>query len=230
MKLACVYAIAELAEAEQTEDIATAYEGQDLNFGPNFIIPKPFDPRLIIKLAPAVAQAAMDSGVARRPIEDMELYRQKLMSLVYRTGPLMRPLFMQARSALKRVVFADGEDQRVLRATQTIVDERLAFPVLIGRPAVIEMRLEKLGLRLILGQDFEIVNPESDDRFNETWQAYYRIQKRHGVTPEIAKAMIRKHNTPDRGNVAAARRCGRHDLRYIQQSTINCATSMKSLG
>ena len=195
MKLACVRAIAELAQAEQNEEVATAYEGQELNFGPEYIIPKPFDPRLIIKLAPAVAQAAMDSGVARRPIEDMEAYRARLMGLVYRTGQLMRPLFMQAKSELKRVVYSDGEDERVLRAVQTIVDERLAFPVLIGRPSVIEMRIERFGLRLTRDVDFEIVNPESDDRFNETWQGYYKLRAREGVTPDIAKAMIRKHNT-----------------------------------
>src|SRR5690606_37099634 len=161
----------------------------------DLIIPKPFDPRLIIKLAPAVAQAAMDSGVARRPIEDMEAYRARLMGLVYRTGQLMRPLFMQAKSGLKRVVYSDGEDERVLRAVQTIVDERLAFPVLIGRPSVIEMRIERFGLRLTRDVDFEIVNPESDDRFNETWQGYYKLRAREGVTPDTAKAMIRKHNT-----------------------------------
>src|SRR5690606_16041934 len=171
------------------------YADQDLSFGPDYIIPKPFDPRLIVKLAPAVAQAAMDSGVARRPIEDMEAYRQKLMGMVYRTGPLMRPLFMQAKASLKRVVYADGEDERVLRAAQTIIDERLAFPVLIGRPSVIEMRIQKFGLRIKPDVEFEIVNPESDDRFNDTWQAYYKLRGREGVTPDIAKAMIRKHNT-----------------------------------
>ncbi len=227
MKLACVRAIAELAQAEQNDEVATAYEGQELNFGPEYIIPKPFDPRLIIKVAPAVAQAAMDSGVARRPIEDMEAYRQKLMTLVYRTGQLMRPLFMQAKSAAKRVVFADGEDERVLRAVQTIIDERLAFPVLIGRPSVIEMRIRKFGLRIDIGTDMEIVNPESDDRFNETWQAYYKLRGREGVTPEIAKSMIRKHNSLigsmllQRGDVDAMI-CGisskfDNQLRYVQE-------------
>lgn len=227
MKLACVRAIAELAEAEPSDEVATAYAGQDLSFGPEYIIPKPFDPRLIVKLAPAVAQAAMDSGVARRPIEDMEAYRHKLMSMVYRTGPLMRPLFMQAKAALKRVVYADGEDERVLRAAQTIIDERLAFPVLVGRPAVIEMRIQKHALRIRPGQDFEIVNPESDDRFNETWQAYYKLRGRYGVTPEIAKAMVRKHNTLigvmllQRGD-ADAMICGvsskfDNQLRYVEE-------------
>ncbi len=195
MKLACVKAIAELAEAEQNDEVATAYAGQELAFGPDYIIPKPFDPRLIVKIAPAVAQAAMDSGVARRPIEDIEAYRQKLMSLVYHTGQLMRPLFMQAKSAPKRVIYADGEDERVLRAAQTVVDEKFAHPILVGRPAVIEMRIKKFGLRLAVGQDIAIVNPEDDERFNETWSAYYKLMGRDGVTPDIAKAMVRKHNS-----------------------------------
>lgn len=195
MKLACVKAIAELAEAEQNDEVALAYAGQELSFGPDYIIPKPFDPRLIIKIAPAVAQAAAESGVARRPITDMEAYIQKLSSLVYRTGQLMRPLVMQAKSAPKRVIYADGEDERVLRAAQTVIDERIAFPILIGRPAVIEMRLKKAGLRLQAGRDFEVVDPEDDARFSETWQAYYKLRGRDGVTPEIAKAMVRKHNS-----------------------------------
>ncbi|OWT56094.1 NADP-dependent malic enzyme [Candidimonas nitroreducens] len=195
MKLACVRAIAELAEAEQNDEVARAYAGQELSFGPDYIIPKPFDPRLIVKIAPAVAAAAAASGVASRPIEDLEAYRQKLMSLVYHTGQLMRPLFMQAKTAPKRVIYADGEDERVLRAAQTVVDENIAHPILIGRPAVIQMRIEKFGLRLNAGENIEIVNPEDDERFNETWTAYYKLMGREGVTPEIAKAMIRKHNS-----------------------------------
>ncbi|OXR49206.1 NADP-dependent malic enzyme [Pusillimonas sp. T2] len=195
MKLACVKAIAELAEAEQNDEVAMAYAGQDLSFGPDYIIPKPFDPRLIIKIAPAVAEAAVASGVATRPIEDIEAYRQRLMGLVYHTGQLMRPLFMQAKNTPMRVIYADGEDERVLRAVQTVVDENIAKPILIGRPAVIEMRVKKFGLRLIPGQNIELVNPEDDDRFNETWSGYYKLQGRNGVTPEIAKAMVRKHNT-----------------------------------
>lgn len=227
MKLACVKAIAELAEAEQNDEVATAYAGQELAFGPDYIIPKPFDSRLIVKIAPAVAEAAMASGVARRPIEDMEAYRQKLMSLVYHTGQLMRPLFMQAKSAPKRVIYADGEDERVLRAAQTVVDEKFAHPILVGRPAVIEMRIKKYGLRLTVGQDIEIVNPEDDERFNETWTAYYKLQGRNGVTPDIAKAMVRKHNSLiavmllQRGD-ADAMICGvasRFDnqLKYVQE-------------
>jgi len=195
MKLACVKAIAELAEAEQNDEVARAYPGQDLTFGPEYIIPKPFDPRLIVQIAPAVAQAAADSGVAARPIEDMEAYRQKLMGFVYHSGQLMRPLFQQAKKAPKRVIYADGEDERVLRAVQTVVDEKLAQPILIGRPAVIQMRIEKAGLRLTAGSDFQIVDPEDDERFNETWNAFYQLRARHGVTPTIAKAMVRKHNT-----------------------------------
>ncbi|HUH88356.1 MAG TPA: NADP-dependent malic enzyme [Pusillimonas sp.] len=195
MKLACVRAIAELAQAEQNDEVANAYAGQELSFGPDYIIPKPFDPRLIVKIAPAVAKAAMDSGVARRPLEDVEAYRQKLMSLVYHTGQLMRPLFMQAKNAPKRVIYADGEDERVLRAVQVVIDEQIAQPILVGRPSVIEMRVKKFGLRLIAGENIEIVNPEDDDRFNETWSGYYKIQGRNGVTPDIAKAMVRKHNS-----------------------------------
>jgi len=195
MKMACVKAIAELAEAEQNDEVALAYAGQELSFGPDYIIPKPFDPRLIVKIAPAIAQAAAESGVAQRPIEDMEAYRQKLMGFVYYSGQLMRPLFQQAKQAPKRVIYADGEDERVLRAVQTVVDERLAQPILVGRPSVIEMRIKKFGLRLVTGQDIEIVDPEDDKRFNETWNGYYQLRGREGVTPEIAKAMIRKHNT-----------------------------------
>jgi len=195
MKLACVKAIAELAEAEQNDEVARAYPGQDLTFGPEYIIPKPFDPRLIVQIAPAVAQAAADSGVAARPIQDIEAYRQKLMGFVYHSGQLMRPLFQQAKQAPKRVIYADGEDERVLRAVQTVVDEKLAQPILIGRPAVIQMRIEKFGLRLAAGTDFQIVDPEDDERFNETWNAFYQLRARHGVTPTIAKAMVRKHNT-----------------------------------
>lgn len=195
MKLACVKAIAELAQAEQSDEVAQAYQGQDLTFGPEYIIPKPFDPRLIVKIAPAVAQAAADSGVATRPIEDIEAYQQKLLSLVYHSGQLMRPVFQQARQDAKRVIYADGEDERVLRAAQSAVDEKIAVPILIGRPAVIGMRLQKMALRLKVGVDCTVVNPEDDERFNETWTQYYQLRARAGVTPTIAKAMVRKHNT-----------------------------------
>jgi malate dehydrogenase (oxaloacetate-decarboxylating)(NADP+) len=195
MKLACVKAIAELAEAEQNDEVALAYPGDELTFGPEYFIPKPFDPRLIVQIAPAVAQAAADSGVATRPIQDMEAYRHQLMGFVYHSGQLMRPLFLQAKKAPKRVIFTDGEDERVLRAVQTVVDEAIATPILIGRPAVIAMRAKKSGLRLQLGVNVEIVDPEDDARFTETWTEYYQLQGRHGVTPDIAKAAVRKQNT-----------------------------------
>ena len=195
MKLACVKAIAELARAEQTDEVAQAYQGQDLNFGPDYIIPKPFDPRLIVTIAPAVAQAAADSGVALRPIEDMDAYKQRLLAQVYHSGQIMRPVFHQAKQDPKRVLYADGEDERVLRAAQTAIDEKIACPILIGRPAVISMRLQKMGLRMRAGVDFEVVDPEDDQRYNEIWTAYYQLRARHGVTPTIAKAMVRKHNT-----------------------------------
>ena len=226
MKLACVKAIAELAQAEQSAEVAQAYAGQELSFGPEYIIPKPFDPRLMVMIAPAVAQAAADSGVARRPIKDMDAYRQKLVSMVYHSGELMSPLFSQAKLAPKRVVYADGEDERVLRAAQTVTDEKMAFPILVGRPAVIEMRIRKLGLRLKPGENIEIVNPEDDARFTESWTEYYKLKGREGVTPTIARGMVRKHNTligallVRRGD-ADAMLCGLtsrydHQLRYIE--------------
>ena len=227
MKLACVKAIAELAEAESSAEVATAYADQDLSFGPEYIIPKPFDPRLIAKIAPAVAEAAAASGVAARPIEDMDAYRQSLMSFVYHSGQLMRPLFRQAKASPKRVIYADGEDERVLQAAQTVLNEGIAQPILVGRPSVIQMRVQKFGLRLVPGQNVEIVDPEDDARFNETWSAYYKLRGREGVTPDIAKAMVRKHNSLigvmllQRGD-ADAMICGvasRFDnqLRYVQE-------------
>jgi len=195
MKLAAVKAIADLAKSEQSDEVAQAYQGEDLTFGPEYIIPKPFDPRLIVKIAPAVAQAAAESGVALRPISDMRAYEQKLFEHLYHSGQLMRPVFHQARQDPKRVVYADGEDERVLRAAQTVIDEGIAIPILIGRPAVIQMRIQKMGLRLEPGRNFTVIDPEDDDRFHEIWSAYYQIRARHGVTPSIAKAMIRKHNT-----------------------------------
>ena len=227
MKMACVKAIAALARAEQNDEVAMAYPGEALEFGPEYIIPKPFDPRLILQIAPAVAQAAADSGVATRPITDMAAYRQKLNSFVYHSGQLMGPLFDQAAQDPKRVIYADGEDERVLRAVQAVIDEGLAKPILIGRPSVIEMRVQKFGLRLKAGENIEIVNPESDSRFTETWTEYYKITGRDGVTPEVAKAMVRKHNTligallVRRGD-ADAMLCGvgsRYDnqLRYIDE-------------
>ena len=196
MKLACVRAIAELAEeTDQGDEVAKAYEGHTLEFGPDYLIPKPFDPRLIIKIAPAVAQAAMDSGVATRPIKDMDAYREELGTTVYRTGMVMRPVFAAAKSAPARIVFAEGEDERVLRAAQFVLLEKIARPVLVGRPAVIDMRLKKMGSKLKCGEDFEIVNPEDDPRYQKCWQEYHEIGAREGVTPEVAKAALRKFNT-----------------------------------
>ncbi|EJO0987418.1 NADP-dependent oxaloacetate-decarboxylating malate dehydrogenase [Salmonella enterica] len=194
MKLAAVRAIAELAHAEQSEVVASAHGDQDLSFGPEYIIPKPFDPRLIVKIAPAVAKAAMDSGVATRPIADFDAYIDKLTEFVYKTNLFMKPIFSQARKDPKRVVLPEGEEARVLHATQELITLGLAKPILIGRPSVIEMRIQKLGLQIKAGVDFEIVNNESDPRFKEYWSEYYQIMKRRGVTQEQAqRAMIGNH-------------------------------------
>jgi malate dehydrogenase (oxaloacetate-decarboxylating)(NADP+) len=196
MKLACVHAIAELARAEMSEDVAQAYHGQDLKFGPEYLIPKPFDSRLIMKIAPAVAKAAMDSGVATRPIADLDAYRDRLKEFVYHTGTGMRAIFACAKQVhIKRVIYAEGEDERVLRAAQVVAEEGLARPILIGRPPVVEMRLRKAGLHLRPGVDFELVNPESDERYRECWQAYHKLMVRRGVTPEAAKAAMRRDHT-----------------------------------
>jgi malate dehydrogenase (oxaloacetate-decarboxylating)(NADP+) len=194
MKLACVRAIAALAKMEAS-DLGTAYGGDTPSFGPQYLIPRPFDPRLFVHLSAAVAQAAMDSGVATRPIADMEAYREKLGQFVFRTGLMMKPVFEAARADRKRVVFAEGEEEIVLRAVQTIVDERLAYPILIGRPSVIEMRIERAGLRLKPGEHFELVNQDDDPRFNDYWQLYHSLMERRGVTPAAAKAIVRTRST-----------------------------------
>ncbi|MFS2204884.1 NADP-dependent malic enzyme [Variovorax sp. Varisp36] len=196
MKLACVREIAELTKADISEEVATAYAGQELAFGPDYIIPKPFDSRLILRIAPAVAKAAAASGVATRPIEDMDAYRQHLTRFVYQTGMFMRPVFSAAKIATaKRVAYAEGEDERVLRAAQWAVDEGVAKPILVGRPAVIEARIKKAGLHIRAGTDFEIVNPEDDPRFRTYWESFHKIMGRRGVTPEAAKTMVRRSNT-----------------------------------
>jgi malate dehydrogenase (oxaloacetate-decarboxylating)(NADP+) len=195
MKLACVQAIAELAHAEPSELVARAYGSAELAFGPEYIIPKPFDPRLILKVAPAVARAAMDSGVATRPIRDFDAYLRELTNFVYHSGTIMRPVFDAARGAGRRVVYAEGEDERVLRAVRVLLDERLAHPILVGRPSVIEMRIRKSGLDLQAGRDFEVVNPDSDPRYRDIWNEYYRIMSRKGVTPAIARAEMRRNTT-----------------------------------
>ncbi len=195
MKLACVKAIADLAEAELNDAVAAAYGGQELKFGPDYIIPTPFDQRLIEKIAPAVAKAAEESGVATRPIKDLEAYRQQLTQYVYHTGLIMKPVFTAAKAAPKRVVYAEGEEERVLRAVQTVVDEGLARPILIGRPHVIQMRIDKAGLRLKAGTDFELINPEDDPRYRAYHEAYHALRGRDGVTPDMAKVALRRSNT-----------------------------------
>ncbi|TDP72901.1 NADP-dependent malic enzyme [Roseateles toxinivorans] len=196
MEIAAVRAIAELAQAEQSEVVAAAYAGANLSFGPEYLIPKPFDPRLMMKIAPAVAQAAMDSGVAARPITDMEAYREKLQSFVYASGTTMKPIFTEAKRAKnKRVAYAEGEEERVLRAVQVVVDENLARPTLIGRPAVIAERCERFGLRLKQGQDYDVVNVEHDHRYRDFWQTYHRMTERKGVTIQVAKIEMRRRLT-----------------------------------
>ncbi|HEY4581627.1 MAG TPA: NADP-dependent malic enzyme [Lysobacter sp.] len=194
MKLACVRAIAQLARME-AGDLAAAYGGDVPRFGPDYLIPRPFDPRLLVMLAPAVARAAMDSGVATRPILDMRAYEEKLGSFIYRTGLIMKPVYDRARSDLKRVVYAEGEEETVLRAVQTVIDEQLARPILIGRPEVIANRIERLGLRMRAGVDFELTNINSDPRFDEYWQQYHALTARRGVTPAAAKNLLRSRPT-----------------------------------
>ena len=198
MKLACVRQIADLAKADISEEVAAAYSGKELVFGSEYLIPTPFDSRLILRIAPAVAKAAEESGVATRPIKDMEAYRQSLMRFVYQTGMFMRPVFSAAKAVpanAKRVAYAEGEDERVLRAAQLAVDENLAHPILIGRPAVIEARILKAGLRIRVGTDVEVVNPEDDARFRQYWETYHRLMGRRGVSQDVAKAAVRRSNT-----------------------------------
>ena len=193
MEIAAVHAIAELAQAEQSEVVAAAYAGQQLAFGPEYLIPKPFDPRLMMKIAPAVAKAAFDSGVALRPIKDMAAYIERLQSFVYASGTTMKPIFTAARKAVKkRVGYAEGEEERVLRAAQIVVDEMVARPTLIGRPLVIAERIEKFGLRLKEGLDYDVVNVEQDARYRDFWQTYHRMTERKGVTVQIAKQEMRR--------------------------------------
>ena len=198
MEIAAVNALAELARQEQSDIVATAYGIRDLSFGPEYLIPKPFDPRLIVKLAPAVAKAAMDSGVAERPIEDMEAYEQHLQQFVYQSGTTMKPIFQLARGVepdKKRIVFAEGEEERVLRAVQIIVDEKLAKPILIGRPAVIEQRIARYGLRLVAGHDYTVVDTDHDERYRDFWQEYHKMMSRKGITAQMAKLEMRRRTT-----------------------------------
>jgi malate dehydrogenase (oxaloacetate-decarboxylating)(NADP+) len=196
MEIAAVHAIAELAQAEQSEVVAAVYVGEQLSFGPEYLIPKPFDPRLMIKIAPAVAKAAADSGVALRPIEDMDAYREKLRSFVYASGTVMKPIYAAAKAgSRKRVAYAEGEEERVLRACQIVVDEGLARPTLIGRPAVIAQRIAKFGLRLKEELDYDVVNVEQDLRYRDFWQTYHRMMERRGVTVQMAKIEMRRRLT-----------------------------------
>jgi malate dehydrogenase (oxaloacetate-decarboxylating)(NADP+) len=213
MKLAATRAIAELAQAEQSDVVAIAYGEASLSFGPEYLIPKPFDPRLIVKIAPAVAQAAMDSGVATRPIADLEVYRQQLTQFVYHSGLIMKPVFSAAKANPSRVVYCEGEDERVLHAMQVVVDEGLARPIVVGRPEVVVARLEKLGLRARPGREFELVNPNSDPRFRDYWQLYHNLMERKGVTVEVAKREVIRRTTligalMVRQNEADAMLCG----------------------
>ena len=194
MKVACVKALADLAMAEPSEIVAKAY-GETRRFGPEYLIPRPFDPRLILEIAPAVAKAAMETGVATRPIEDFDAYCQGLARFVFRSGLFMKPVFEQAREAPKRLIYAEGEDERVLRAVQVVLDEGLARPILVGRPEVVESRIERLGLRLRAARDFDIINPQSDPRFKDYWQTYHALVERKGVTPEGAQTVVRTRNT-----------------------------------
>lgn len=196
MEIAAVHAIADLAQAEQNEVVAAAYAGEKLAFGPEYLIPKPFDPRLMIKIAPAVAQAAAESGVAQRPVTDMEAYVEKLRSFVFAAGNVMKPVYAAARHATrKRVAYAEGEDERVLRAAQVVVDENLARPTLIGRPHIIAERIQRFGLRLQEGTDYDTVNVEQDDRYKDFWQSYHQRTSRRGVTAQLAKIEMRRRLT-----------------------------------
>jgi malate dehydrogenase (oxaloacetate-decarboxylating)(NADP+) len=198
MEIACVHAIARLAREEANETVAAAYAGQPLRFGPDYLIPKPFDPRLLVRIAPAVAEAAVADGVAQRPMDDLDAYRRKLAQFVTHSGTLMKPVIDAARAAPeahKRIVFCEGEEERVLRAVQAIIDEGIAVPTLIGRPAVIERRIERYGLRIKPGEHVQIVNPESDPRYREYWQDYHRLMARRGVSPSFARLEMRRRTT-----------------------------------
>jgi len=195
MKLAAVHALARLAEAESSEVVAMAYAGEDMSFGRDYLIPKPFDPRLLVEIAPAVARAAMDTGVAKRPVEDFGHYRATLEQFVFRSGLVMRPVFESARRDPKRVVYAEGEDPRVLRAVQAVTDEGLARPILVGRPDVVARRIARLGLRIQAGRDFEVVDPEDDPRYDAYWQQYHACMERRGVSPDLARTVMRTNST-----------------------------------
>jgi malate dehydrogenase (oxaloacetate-decarboxylating)(NADP+) len=227
MELACIDGIAELARATTSAEAAAAYQGEALTFGPDYLIPKPFDPRLVGVVSSAVAKAAMDTGVAMRPLEDLKAYRQKLDGSVFKSALLMRPVFAAARAAPRRIVFTEGEDERVLRASQAVLEETVEKPILIGRPEVIERRIERAGLTIKLGQDVDLVNPENDPRYRDYWETYHQLMSRRGVTPDIARAIMRTNTTAigavmvHRGE-AESMICGtfgefRWHLNYIEQ-------------
>lgn len=239
MEIATVHAIAKLARQEQSDIVAAAYGGiEDMAFGPEYLIPKPFDPRLIVKIAPAVAKDATDSGVATRPIADFDNYTRKLQQFVYHSGTLMQPIFAAARQVTaerSRIVFAEGEDERVLRSVQIAVDEKLCRPTPVGRPAVIERLIKRHGLRLQQGVHFTIVNPEHDKRFRDYWQEYHHLTQRQGITPQYAKLEMRRRTTLIgamllRKGEADGLICGlisttsRH-LHYIDQVLGHCRTA-----
>ena len=231
MKLACVREIAALAKAESSAEVAAAYAGKELNFGPDYIIPTPFDPRLILRIAPAVAEAAVRSGVATRPITDIAAYRASLERYIYQSGMLMRPVISAAQAvpaAQKRVVYAEGEDERVLRAVQSVVDDGLATPLLVGRQSVIERRIARAGLRLKVGRDVQVCDPETDSRYETWWKEFHRLMARNGVTQEAARAAVRRSTTVlaalmVRMNDADAMICGtlgRFDVHFQHVSDI----------
>ena len=195
MKIACVNALAELAQQESSDIVASAYGDQGLSFGPEYLIPKPFDPRLIVQLAPAVAKAAMESGVATRPMADFDAYRRQLERFVYRSGQMMRPMFERARERPMRIAYAEGEEERVLRAVQVVLDEGLARPILIGRRQVVENRIEKLGLRIRIDGNVDLVDPQNDPRYNTYWRAYHDLMARSGVSPDRARTVVRTNST-----------------------------------
>ena len=227
MQLACIDGIAELARATTSAEAAAAYRGEQLNFGADYLIPKPFDPRLVGVVSAAVARAAMESGVATRPLDDLAAYEEKLKQNVFKSALLMRPVFEAARSAARRIVFAEGEDERVLRAAQAILEETTETPILIGRPDVINARCDRYGLEIRPDRDFQIVNPENDPRYFDYWNSYHQIMQRRGVTPDLAKAIMRTNSTAigavmvHRGE-ADSLICGtfgefRWHLNYVQQ-------------
>lgn len=208
MKKACVWAIADLAYRESSDEVADAYRGEELKFGPEYIIPKPFDPRLILEVAPAVAQAAMDSGVATRPIEDMNAYKEKIGNFIFKSNMLMQPILEDAKKDPKRVVYAEGENENVLRAVQAALDEGMVYPTLVGRPDVIADRIEKLGLRMTQDKEYEVINPQHDDRYYEFYKAYHKTVGRKGVSKEAAKTIVRTNTTVI---AAMAVKLGYHD-------------------